>query len=337
MSDHWHRDEPTFYNFFNLDATALDAPAPIDGLDGVLMSEDRQSEARTYYVTLPRGFKANVDAKDGSLEFFVLSGELLLDGERAGSQCYIHLPQGGEGGELSSPNGGQAIVFFNPHLPAFPYPLTRNRVILTHEKEWTPSIPGAHGVMHKSLRLPDPVPHPIDEGFDGGPGGYIRFQYIAPNTIAEDEHVHHECWEEIILLQGDVLLLNEGQMGVGSVVSHPQEWYHAPFASRRGALILVHTDAPMGFPWPPRAYPMGREICERYLETAELPDRTDHVDWDVHPLKSMQEESAEYQQWRTDGEGQHYWGGYETTTRCPERPGGRGTASAYRASWKRTV
>ena len=52
--------------------------------------------------------------------------------------------------------------------------------------------------------------------------------------IARDEHVHHECWEEIIVLQGDVFLINEGQMGIGSVVGHPQEWYHAPFVSGPG-------------------------------------------------------------------------------------------------------
>jgi hypothetical protein len=125
----------------------------------------------------------------------------------------VHLPQSCCGGELRSEQGALALAFWNPILPAYAYPVTRNRTCMPHTREWTNSMPGAHGVMHKSLRLPDPVPHPNDEGFDGGPGGYLRFQYIAPQMIAETEHVHHECWEEIILLQGDVMLLNEGQIG----------------------------------------------------------------------------------------------------------------------------
>ncbi len=331
---HWRRDEPTFYNFMALDRGKADGPV-IGGLRGALMSQDPASRATTHVVEIPPGWKTRYDATDASFELFVLSGDVSMNGERVGAFGYIHLPQQCGGGELTSETGATALAFWNPNIPAFAYPYTRNRTIRTGQRDWTPSIPGAHGVMHKSLRLPDPVPHPLDEGFDGGPGGYMRFQYISPHMIAADEHVHHECWEEIILLQGDCILLNEGQMGFGSVVSHPQEWYHAPFTSRGGALILVHTDSPMGFPWPPREYPNGHGLCQHYLDNAAEPGPVPHVPWDEHPLAAIQEASPEYQAWRKDGEGQHYWGGYETTTRVPYLPGERGTASKYRASWKR--
>ena len=335
MTQHWQRDEPTFYNFLALERNPLDAPDILAGLSGALMSTDPKSDAFTFVLNVPAGFTGRTDANLASLEFFVLSGDLALNGEQAGAGCYLHLPQLGGGGEISSKAGATAIAFWNPNLPSYAYPVTRNRVIKTWEKPWTPSIPGTcGGVMHKSLRLPDPVPHPNDEGFDGGPGGYIRFQYIEPNMIARDEHVHHECWEEIILLQGDVFLINEGQMGIGSVVGHPQEWYHAPFVSRSGALIMVHTDGPMGFPWPPREYPEADKLCACYLETATFETPTEHVPWDEHPIAAMQEASSEYQAWRKSPEGQK-WGGYEDTTEVPELPGGRGTQSEYRASWRR--
>jgi hypothetical protein len=332
VSSHWRRDEPTFYNMFALERRRADAPSILGGLTGAMMSRDQASRAETWLVEVPPGWRAAADGRDASLELFVLRGDIALNGDAVGASGYVHVPQLCGGGELTSRRGALAIAFWNPNMPAFPVPYTRNRAIHGARKEWVNSMPGAHGVMHKSLRLPDPVPHPTDETFDGGPGGYLRFQYIAPQMIAEAEHVHHECWEEIIVLQGDVLLVNEGQMGIGSVVSHPQEWYHAPFVSRSGAVILVHTDAPMGYPWPPRPYPCGRTLCEHYLADAPWDAPTPHVPWHEHPLKAIQEESAEYRAWRAANP---LWGGSETSTDVPYRPAGRGTASRFRAGWTR--
>lgn len=338
-TDHFRRDEPAFYNALTLGRTKLDAPEMLGGLTGALMSRDFKTDARTYIVEIPAGWKVQTDAKFASLEFFVLSGDLALNGKRVGGCGYIHVPQACGGGELTSETGAVAYAFWNPDMPAYNYPVTRNRAISVLETEWLTSIPGAEctcAVRHKTLRLPEPVPHPVDGGFDGGPGGYMRFQYIAPNTIAEMEHVHHECWEEIILLQGDCFLANEGQMAMGSVVCHPQEWYHAPFASRGGALILVHTDGPMGYPWPTRDYPNGKDLCTKYVDTLPLDEPVRHINWPDHPLCAEQEANPEYQAWRKTKEGQK-WGGYEEGTEVPFIPGGRGTQSAYRASWKRTV
>lgn len=334
-TEHWRRDAPTFYNFLGLDMSALNAPDILGGLSGALMSKDIQSLAQTYRLEIPIGWTASTFAKDASLEFFVLSGDVSMNGERVGAGGYIHIPQLSGGAELSSQHGAHVLAFWNPNLPSFPYPYTRQRAAKTHDIEWKNSVPGGHGVMHKSLRLPDPTPETPHAGFDGGPGGYLRFQYIAPNMIAEAEHVHHECWEEIILLQGDVMLINEGQMGIGSVVSHPQEWYHAPFVSRGGAVILVHTDAPMGFPWPPRPYPDARKLCSCYLDDARWDVPAEHIDWKDHPLAAMQEKSKDYQAWRKTSDGAK-WGDSDTGKEIPYLPGKQGTASTFRASWTRT-
>jgi hypothetical protein len=335
---HWRRDEPTFYNFLQLPRTPIDAPDCLRGLRGALMSHDPNSGSVTWVVELPAPWRSFTDSKFASLELFVLRGDVALNGDRVGSSGYLHLPQLCGGGELRSEAGAVVLVFWNPHIPSYPYPVTRNRTCLTYRREWTSSIPGSHGVMHKSLRLPDPIPHPQDEGFDGGPGGYLRLQYIPPQMISHQEHVHHECWEEIILLQGDVMLLNEGQMGIGSVVGHPQEWYHAPFVSRSGAVILVHTDGPMGFPWPPRAYPNARELCECYLANASWDVPTPHLDWSEHSLSVAQECNEGYRRWRNSPEGA-LWSGADSAsegeTNVPYRRGGRGTAARFRAGHKR--
>lgn len=334
MGEHWRRDAPGFYNFLSLERSRLDAPDVLGGVSGALMSADPRTRAQTFLIELPPGWRGRTDALGASLEYFLLRGDLSLNGESVGSSGYIHVAQSAGGGELRSERGALALAFWNPDLPCFPYPLTRNRVIKAWQEPWVNSMPGAHGVMHKSLRKPDPVPHPSDEGFDGGPGGYLRFQYIEPGMIAAAEHVHHECFEEIILLQGDVFLVNEGQMGIGSVVVHPQEWYHAPFASRSGAVILVHTDAPMGYPWPPRDYPEADKLAGAYLDGAPWDVPTEHVAWDDHPIAKMQEESKAYQAWRRKPCGCP-WGDADTGQAVPYLPGKQGTASRFRASWKR--
>lgn len=321
--EHWRRDKPSFYNLFELDRAPIDAPEPLGGLTGALMSWDTNSDARTFIVELPIGWSAAFDGTGASLELFLLRGDVALEGSAVGSSGYVHLPQNGGGGELRSTRGALAIAWWNPNIPAFPPPFTQNRVTKAWQEPWTPSLPGSHGIMHKSLRLPDPVPHPDHEGFDGGPGGYIRYQYIPPSWVAPEEHVHHECFEEIILLQGDALLINEGIQGIGSVVSHPQEWYHAPFVTRSGQLILVHTDAPMGYPWPPRPYPQALEIAAAYLDSAPFDEPTRHVPWDQSHLAELQD-TPEYRAWRQTPEGA-LWG---------DRVG-RGVSSEFRGSWRR--
>jgi hypothetical protein len=334
MSEHWRRDAPGFYNFLALARGRVEAPAPIGGLTGALMSADPAHGAQTFLCEIPPGWQARYDALEASLEFFLLRGDLALGAETVGASGYIHLPQLCGGGALHSKAGALALVFWNPNIPAFPYPYTRNRLLSPGAMPWVNSVPGGHGVKHKSLRKPDPVPHPVDEGFDGGPGGYLRFQYIEPGLVAPLEHVHHECFEEIILLQGDCFLLNEGQMAIGSVVVHPQEWYHAPFATRSGAVILVHTDAPMGYPWPPRLYPGAEEMMAAYFAQADWEVPTTHLAWEQHPLKALQEGRPDYRAWRNSPEGR-LWGDDDSGLVVPYLPGGQGTASAFRASWSR--
>lgn len=329
------REDPGFYNLLALDRRTLDGPDILAGLRAAAMSGDARSGAVTWVAELPPGWRAATDSSTASLEFFLLRGDLALNGEAVGASGYVHLPQLCGGGELHSTGGALTLVFWNPNLPCFPFPYTRNRLVRPHRESWVNSVPGSHGVMHKSLRKPDPVPHPTDEGFDGGPGGYLRFQYIEPGMVAAKEHVHHECFEEIILLQGDCFLINEGQMGIGSVVVHPQEFYHAPFASRSGALILVHTDAPMGFPWPPRDYPEVDKLVGAYLDGARWDVPTEHVAWRDHPLSRVQEESAAYQSWR-QGPDSARFGDADPGTHVPFMPAGRDAVSRFRAGWTRS-
>ena len=56
--EHWHRDEPTFYNFLALERRPIDGPEFIAGLRGALMSKDLKSGSYTWVVEIPPGWRA---------------------------------------------------------------------------------------------------------------------------------------------------------------------------------------------------------------------------------------------------------------------------------------
>ena len=118
MTQHWQRDEPTFYNFLALERNPLDAPDILAGLSGALMSTDPKSDAFTYVLNLPAGFKGRTDANLASLEF--LSSAVIFPKWRAGSAgCYLHSQLGG-GGEISSRPAPRQSHSGIPTYPAMP-------------------------------------------------------------------------------------------------------------------------------------------------------------------------------------------------------------------------
>ena len=119
MAEHWRRDEATFYNFLALSEETLDAPAPLGGLRGALMSRDPAHSSATYVVEIPAGWRAAAPAEEGSLEFFLLRGDLGLEGDNVGAGGYLHTPQLCGGGEFHSESGAKALAFWNPNAPAF--------------------------------------------------------------------------------------------------------------------------------------------------------------------------------------------------------------------------
>ena len=298
--EHWRRDKPAFYNSLALDRGGRkDLPEPLHGLDAALMSADPETGSQTFIVDIPAGWKTEYDGQEASFELFTMRGDVAIEGDRVGASGYVHVAQRCGGAELDSETGALAYAFWNPNAPTFPPPYTKNRALRFWDMEWKPSLPDSHGIMHKSFRLPDP----FGDGYDGGPGGHIRLLYIAPGIDSPYEHVHHECFEEIICLQGDNILVDEGVLGIGSVVCHPQEWWHGPFASRSGCIVMVHTDAPMGFPWPPREdeYPIAEQICKKYMDSARWDVPTEHMPWEETEWAAMQKD-PEFQKWAKTAE-----------------------------------
>ena len=158
------------------------------------------------------------------------------------------------------------------------------------------------------------VPVAIFEWNTSRPAWQRRLSIITMNS-----------WEELFILEGDCFIADEGVLAPGSAVGHPQEFWHGPFASRRGCLFLVHTDAPMGVPWGIRDYPNQQEICDAYFSEAPWDGPIEFGLWADLPWKRFSE-LPEFIEWEKTLAGQE-WGDKV----------GQLTASKFRASWKRSV
>ena len=64
--EHWHRDEPTFYDLLALERAPIDAPDGLAGLKGAMMSRDPKSGSVTWVVEIPPGWRSRSDAKAGT-------------------------------------------------------------------------------------------------------------------------------------------------------------------------------------------------------------------------------------------------------------------------------
>ena len=320
-NEHWRRENPQFYTYMDLARKPVDGPPALAGLNGALMSRDDLSEAESYLVEIPQAWSQQIDDAKGSIEFFVLRGDLSLNGDSVGPSGYVHLPQGCGGGEAGSKTGALAFAYWNPNMPAFPPPYTVNCAVQVSDLEWRQSVPTSHSILHKPLRLPDPH----GDGYEGGPAGHLRLEYMAPGMQTPFEHNHHECWEELFLLEGGIFIADEGVMGPGSACGHPQEWWHGPFATRRGCVFLVHTDAPMGIPWGIRDYPFQEDMCNAYLSEGQWDAPIEFELWADLPWKRFQD-NAEFETWMKSPDSAE-WGDKV----------GVNVASRFRASWQRTI
>lgn len=264
------RNEPQFFNIFEQPWRSLADVEFAHGLDTRLISSDSDTGAATFMSRLPAGSTRNLSPSDGTLELFVLEGSLALDGDPVVTSGVVTLPQGTEPRELRAPDGAQVLVFWSPGLPA-----TEAKVTSVQAEPWVETeMPDLqHSSYHKSLRTPD-----VAEGeMHGGPGGVLRFVLIVPSLGTRQEEVHHACWEEIIVLRGDLMMPERGYAAPGTYLANPPDFWHGPWTSHGGNLHLVQTVTPVGIEY--RDYTGGPELVEEYVDTTSWVEQPSHRAW----------------------------------------------------------
>ena len=267
------REEPQFFNIHELEWAGAGEPALLHGIDAKPLSSDGDGASTTTMVRLPPGWRASESAADATIEFFVLEGNLAINGTPVGAGGYAFLPRGGRGDvELRSEHGAQAVVFWNATMA--PEHGEDIQVRKLWQEPWNASVmPTAlHGAMHKSLRLPD-----VGDGeIHGGPGGVVRVVILTPGFLDAREHVH-TVWEEMLFLCGDLLMPDRGVIAPGSYLGNPADFWHAPMITQRASIMLLQTTAPID--QVARDFDGGQEMAERYLDTESWLAPPEHQEW----------------------------------------------------------
>jgi hypothetical protein len=295
VKSQWRRDQPQLFDVFEVGLNVLREPEILSGVHGSILSQDNWTSSTTYIARFPNGWRWANDLEDATVEFFILEGDLRVNGSEVGAGGYASIPQGAGSIELASVSGALTLFYWNPDMPLFPPPLSKIRVTRSWKEPWQEALGRlpVHGTFFKSLRMPD-----FSGDFEGGPGGFLRLVVWTPGNHDPRQHVHHECWEEMFVLRGDVFMPERGVLGPGSYLSNPQEYWHAPFASHGGCVMLIQTDGPMG-PWTLRDYPNGDEIIEAYLDSTSWARPPGGRRWADMPDWAAWQERPEYIAWRT--------------------------------------
>jgi len=116
------REEPPFFDVFaELWQPAAAAAPEVElarGLDVQLASRYRDGRGFTLIAALPAGWRGVERAVDGTLEAFVLEGELQVPGRALRSGGFLQVPQGAGPVELvAGAEGARVVLFWHATLP----------------------------------------------------------------------------------------------------------------------------------------------------------------------------------------------------------------------------
>jgi hypothetical protein len=284
LSNHWRRDEPQFFNVYGLDPDTERILPPIAaGTEGRLISSDGESGASMCLLRLPAGWSYRTKPDDPTVEILVLEGTMNAESHELKPGGFVAVPDGLGGCELGSRSGGQVMVLWEPDVSGSYYYGSDLHVTRVRDIPWAHTeLTGVqHGILHKSLRVPDPA----EGALHGGPAGLLRFVLLAPGFGEQRQEVHPE-WEAIVFLSGDFLMPERGFCGPGTCLANPAGLWHGPLLSQRGSVMIVQTSGPVGSEF--TEVPAGKEISEHYLDGSLIePPRSE--DWPERP---------EYDMWR---------------------------------------
>lgn len=282
---HRNRDDQQFFNVWNEPWANVDGAKFFHGIQTRTMSDRADTGEGTYMVKVPPGWSHVEQADEAALEMFIVEGDVTANGRRVGAGGFVAVPIGCGPLEMTSEGGAQAYVFWNTKLPKDYYYDNQPYVAKVWEIDWilTEMPELRHGIMHKSLRWPDPA-----EGLlHGGPGGMLRFIQMAPGFGEPRQEVHWDCWEEMVWLTGDLLMPERGMHAGGSYLANPPGMKHGPLTTSKGSLLMLHCDKPMGAEFHDlvdhNGEEMGTKIVQEFQDGQSWLESPSHVDWADRP------------------------------------------------------
>lgn len=209
-----------------------------DGAEEKVLNADPLSEEATLIVRYPAGFTTAANPADvGAEEFFVLDGEITIDGILRGYHSYGFLPQGARLGARSTSGGAVMLVF--RHAAGDPNGMAGNAATIAID---TPAMPwdvSTYDPKLAHLRLARKVLRlgPNDSGRTFLLTGMAHGVPAEATMLPAETHDHAE---EMFMLQG-AMWAPEGRMGTGAYFYRPPGILHGPHVSETGFLQIMRS------------------------------------------------------------------------------------------------
>jgi hypothetical protein len=219
----------------------LDRGLPL-GVVAAPLSEDTTTGAISWLASVaPQWQRIEAGAFKSDLELLVVAGDLAIGEHRLTRGGYSFLPTGAWHGPMRSEKGCQVLLMFDGE-PNFSAAESHADSVLDDARierldtlampwEPVPEFPGrsraaAGGGLHtKMIRT------------ESDSGAYTLLVRQAPGWN-EPKLEAHDCWEELILMEGDYLMGSNGLVAAGTYIFRPEGIPHGPQATRTGSVWL---------------------------------------------------------------------------------------------------
>ena len=251
---------------------ALDRGLPL-GVLAVTLSEDEQTGAISFLARMaPQWNRIESGYFQADLELLVVGGDLTVGEQRLDRGDYCFWPAGSWHGPMRTEIGCEVLLMFAA-TPGFTEAATATPSEREHLRidgldtlampwETPPGVDGrsveeAGNDLHVKFLREDP-----------DTGAYTLYARQAPGW-SEPKVEAHECWEELILMEGDYLMATNGGVEAGCYIFRPELIPHGPQATRTGSVWLSRGSKTIDFQFSDVDWT--QPMIDRYL-SAELDD-----------------------------------------------------------------
>ncbi len=206
-----------------------------------LLSEDDTDGGFTALVLMAEGWQtAQPLVVEPAQEFFVLTGSLQIQTRKKPFDltegCYLRL-QGGVDFSLIAGEPCELLWMAESRLsPGTVKPAAAGSVTFVDSNTLTWETPWVKG--------PDPGLRIKLLWLDEDTGAYSRLIMAKPEW-QELRQEHHDCIEEVYVINGDMTMGKDGEMTAGGYIWRPSQIKHGPMHTRQGGVMFIRTDGPL--------------------------------------------------------------------------------------------
>ena len=231
--------------FIQMQDITWQTAALADGMQPVphkKLSHDADNGAFTAMVRLANGWQvAGARAYKAAQELYVLAGQLALTANNEEFLLkpggYLHIAARTPLGPLKAASGTEILWMADARLnkasagspPGEGVTFTDSAAL-----EWeTPWVTGPEPGLRIKLLWRDETS-----------GAYTRLIAADPEWT-EERLEHHECIEEVYVLEGDMTMGDLGTMTAGGYIWRPPMIKHGPMHTPSGGVMFIRTDGPL--------------------------------------------------------------------------------------------